>query len=321
MQFAPDPDFCSVEVEISSLSIGGSPRSSGESREHVELLAAATGPLPPIVVHRPTMRVIDGMHRLRAAQLCGRRTIPARFFDGPEGDAFVLSVRLNVAHGLPLSLTDRKSAAEKIIESHPDWSDRLIASTTGLSAKTISELRRRTAPESPCVARIGRDGRVRSINRVSGRTLAYDLMTKDPSLSFRHIARIAGISPETVRDVRKRMYRGESPVPAGRHNRAVPDEPPSIGPADRPAARRALEQPPAAIVDRLKADPALRLNENGRDLLRLLNIHTIPREDWLKIVDSIPPHCAEIIVQLARGCAEGWRECATRLERKMSKTT
>ncbi|MBZ9641723.1 ParB/RepB/Spo0J family partition protein, partial [Streptomyces sp. PSKA30] len=132
-----------VEVEIGSLSLSGSPRLGGERPEHIQLLAAAQKPLPPITVHRPTMRVIDGYHRLKAARLRGERTIAARFFDGDEAAAFVLAVKLNVTHGLPLALADRKRAAERIVVSHPQWSDRRVASVTGIAPGTVGEIRRR----------------------------------------------------------------------------------------------------------------------------------------------------------------------------------
>lgn len=95
------------------------------------MLAAVEAKLPPIIVHRATMRVIDGMHRLAAAKLRNDETIEVRFFEGTEQEAFVLAVKANISHGRPLSLTDRTSAAERIIVSHPAWSDRAIAVAAG----------------------------------------------------------------------------------------------------------------------------------------------------------------------------------------------
>lgn len=93
------------------------------------------------------MRIIDGAHRVRAAQLRGRSHIEARFFDGSAADAFVLAVESNISHGLALTLAERSAAAERILASHPHWSDRAIASSTGLSAHTVASLRR-TAPDA-----------------------------------------------------------------------------------------------------------------------------------------------------------------------------
>lgn len=207
-----------VQVEIDALRLAGSPRLAGERKEHIELLAAAPNPLPPIIVHRPTMRVIDGFHRLRAARLRGDTTIAVRYFDGDEPAAFVLAVQMNVTHGLPLALADRQRAAERIIASHPQWSDRRVASVIGIAPGTVGEIRRRLTPRAtdPDERRLGQDGRMRPLDGTSGRLRAGELLTENPGLSLRQVARAAGISPETARDVRNRLRNGEDPLPRPR---------------------------------------------------------------------------------------------------------
>jgi hypothetical protein len=303
-----------VEVAVSALFSADSPRISGESPEHVEALAAAQTELPPIIVHRPTMRVIDGLHRLKAAKVRGEAKIAARFFDGDAAEAFVLAVKSNIAHGLPLSLADRKRATERIIASHPQWSDRMIASVVGIAAGTVAEIRKRILGKSAFVkSRIGQDGRVRPIDSTEGRRLAGELITEDPSLSLRQIARAAGISPETARDVRNRLRRGEDPLPKQRNNgRRLTSQRTDPGYENR--LRRAPVQDRAATVERLRADPAMRFSATGRNLLMLLNIHTIRAEEWDEIIDNVPPHRFDIIAQLARECAELWAEFADRVE-------
>ena len=118
-----------------------SPRLSGENPEHTRRLAEVTNPLPPILVHRPTMTVIDGLHRMRAALLRGEQTITAQFFVGDAETAFLLAVENNVAHGLPLTLCERKAAAMRLIAMFPDRSDRSIAASSGISDKTVAGLR------------------------------------------------------------------------------------------------------------------------------------------------------------------------------------
>lgn len=93
------------------------PRERREDPAHVRLLAETDGRSDPILVHRPTMRVIDGAHRLSAALMRGRTEVVVQFFDGSEAEAFVLSVQLNVRHGLPLTLDERKAAARRIVGS------------------------------------------------------------------------------------------------------------------------------------------------------------------------------------------------------------
>src|SRR5579859_6840630 len=130
-------------IPVLSLRPADSPRLNGEDRAHIVRLAESETSLPPILVDRRTMRVIDGMHRLMAASLQGRDTIEVIFFDGSEADVFLRAVEENVAHGLPLSLADRRAAAERIITSHPHMSDRAIGQTTGLAAKTVAAVRKR----------------------------------------------------------------------------------------------------------------------------------------------------------------------------------
>ena len=337
-----------LEIEIGSLSTADSPRSGGEDPEHVKALAALQTPLPPIIVQRTTMRVIDGMHRIRAAELRGETTIGVKFFDGSEADAFVLAVKTNIAHGLPLTTTDRKRAAVRIIASHPHWSDRMIAAATGLAPGTVAALRRRRStdpdgsdrPDGPVATRIGQDGRVRPLDIADGRRLAGRLIAENPSLSLRQIAQAAGISPETARDVRKRLSRGDDVLPAPRQGRR------KVHDAARPgfgagagagagataaasttasmsttmtATGQASVRDCAAVVERLKTDPALRFSETGRTLLRLLHIHMITTEEWDKIVANVPPHCGGVIAHLAGECSRIWADLATRIEHNMAK--
>nr|ADK54804.1 transcriptional regulator [uncultured soil bacterium] len=323
-----------VEVELSSLRLAGSPRLAGERPEHVQILAAAQTRLPPITVHRPTMRVIDGFHRLKAARLRGEDKIAVRFFDGDEAEAFVLSVKLNVTHGLPLALADRKGAAERIIASHPQWSDRRVASVTGISPGTVGDIRKRIARGPEPEVRVGQDGRLRPIDGSAGRTLAGELMAGNPALSLRQVARAAGISPETARDVRNRLRNGEDLLPkqhkrkpsatggaqdADSEGRVVRKEFGGPGPA-RPSGRSRREPAPdrVVLVKRLKADPALRFTETGRNLLRLLALHTLREEEWDAIIDNVPPHCSDIVADLARQFADLWSEFAMRVKEDMA---
>ncbi|MFD6620078.1 ParB/RepB/Spo0J family partition protein, partial [Streptomyces albidoflavus] len=201
-------------VRIDSLDLSDSPRLAPEDPEHVQLLAEAGDSLPPITVHRPTLRVVDGVHRVRAALLNGRTEIRARFLDCDPADVFVLSVEANVTHGLPLSRADRAAAAARIVETHPQWSDRAVAVATGISDKTVSRIRAHTAGEDgpQTGARIGRDGRMRPLDSTWRRRQAAAIFRERPDAGLREVARATGLSPTTVRDVRRRLERGESPV-------------------------------------------------------------------------------------------------------------
>lgn len=130
-------------VPIRSLRPRETFREHGENHEHVTMLAQSPERLPPIVVHRKTMRVIDGMHRLLAAELRGDRVVDVVFFDGDEEDAFVTAIASNARHGMPLSLAERAAAATRILRSRPQWPDRVIARATGLAPSAVSAIRRR----------------------------------------------------------------------------------------------------------------------------------------------------------------------------------
>jgi hypothetical protein len=317
------------EIELAALSMGDSPRFAGEDPDHVVALAESQNSLPPIIVHRGTMRIIDGHHRLKAAQARGQEKIEVRFFDGAEADAFVLSVESNVAHGLPLTMAERKRAASRIISSHPHWSDRMIASVTGISAGTVADIRRHLPGAGRQQVRIGQDGRARPVSGVEGRRRAIRLIAENPDLSLRQIARAAGISPETARDVRNRLRRGDDPMPLPRGAETV-----VRGTADREGLdlgrERSASSPRAtatvvirdrtAVVERLKVDPALRFTESGRALLRLLAVNTMSAEMWDRILDNVPPHCKGIVADLAADCARVWSELAVQLKHDLAET-
>ena len=286
------------------------------------MLAESDAALPPIVVHRSTMRVIDGMHRLRAARLRGQDEIDVRFYDGDEDNAFVIAVAANITHGLPLSLADRTAAAARIVGSHPQWSDRKIAAVTGLADTTVSAIRRRSSavvPQSNTATRIGRDGRARPLSAVGGRALACELITGRPGASIREIAREAGIAPSTVLDVRKRLRAGQDPVPRKQRDGNRGPRPPgtrarSPGEAAGESARPPSIVDAASVLRNLQADPSLRLTDAGRTLLRWLHGHLIDTQEWAPVVGSVPAHCAGRIAELARATGNAWHDLAAQLE-------
>lgn len=301
-------------LRIASLKGGASPRIDGEVDEHVKLLAEIDAPLPPILVHRRHLRVIDGMHRLLAAQLRGQRTIDVRYFEGTEEEAFVLAVKANTEHGLPLTRADREAAAARIVTSHPHCSDRWLAAITGLAASTVATIRRRsTRAEHRDIPRIGRDGRVRPVSSADARRVASDVITKNPQASLREVARIAGLSPTTVRDVRERMQRGDDPIP--------PQERRARTRGRRTGARPGGRQPQAgaprernSLLDQLRKDPSVRFTDSGRALLRWLEVAAGDKSLRRDLIDAAPPHCLYIIAELASRCGRAWLELAEQLK-------
>lgn len=308
-----------VTVPISSLQSSDSPRLAGEDADHVRALAESEVILPPIIVNRSTMRVIDGMHRLRAAVLRGQDEIEVRFFEGAEGDAFVLAVEANIRHGLPLSLSDRTAAATRIVSSHPQWSDRGIASLTGLAGKTVGAIRRcSTAENSQLNTRIGRDGRIRPLNTAEGRRIAAELMVERPDTSLREIASAAGISLGTAQNVRERLRRGEEAILPKRYEgeqkrQAKPEGSPSR--RDKKNARPLAENR-ALVLQNLRRDPSLRSTETGRSLIHMLHPLVVDTKEWKRLIDNLPGHCTSTVSDAARACAQVWQEFADQVERR-----
>jgi hypothetical protein len=306
-----------VRVPIQQIQPADSPRVDGEDETHTRVLAASEAELPPIMVHRTTMRVIDGMHRLHAALLRGHDEICVRFFDGPVNVVFALAVEANVAHGMPLSLRDREAAAGRIIRENPEWSDRVVAVLSGLSSKTVGVIRRQSQDKALQVeARIGRDGRVRPLNCASGRERASEFIADHPDASLREIARASGISPTTARDVRARLMRGDDPVPLGRHRTDAPDLTATGFRDTRQIAGTGRSRP--SILVNLKKDPSLRFNEAGRELLRWLETNTTDPELWEKLVEPVPLHCSYLLAEYAQSLAESWLAAANHLKNRLS---
>lgn len=287
-------------------------RIDGENVRHVECLANVVGSLPPIVVHRSTMRVIDGMHRLRAAILTNQTWVDVHFFDGTEYESFVLWVKLNSAHGLPLSREDRLAAAKRILRECPAWSDRAIAVLAGVSPKTVGAARRRASEEIPqSDGRRGRDGRIRPVSTARGRRLAGRLLADFPHASLREIASASGVSVGTVRDVRQRLAVGNDVVPPGR---ATAPNGRAVG---RPSDQRTLPVEPDSsfrLLQDLKRDPSLRFSERGRVLLRSLEANISPTTTWFRFAEIVPVHCRSSVARAARQCAASWLHFAQQLE-------
>jgi ParB-like chromosome segregation protein Spo0J len=305
------------KVAIASLKLDGTPRLDGQKQAHVRLLAETDDVLPPILVHRGSMRVIDGAHRVRAAQMKGKEEITAIFFEGSEEDAFLTAVARNIAHGLPLTLADRRAATERIVRSHPELSDRSIARTTGLSDKTVAVIRQ-TLPDvvSPS-ARTGRDGRARPLDGSSGRRIAAELITAAPDLPLRKVAELSGVSLGTARDVRERVKTGADAVPQGNGRQAVDGHGAASTLGREPFRSMAEEPDPNAILDGLRRDPSLRYSERGRHLLRLLSQRTVTRSELHGGVEGIP-HCSIAVSKFAHACAKVWLEFARELDRRSS---
>ncbi|MFG2894794.1 ParB/RepB/Spo0J family partition protein [Streptomyces sp. NPDC048248] len=318
-QFSANEDLPVVEVPVTELILTESPRSQGICTAHVHTLKETDATLPPILVHRDSMHVIDGIHRVQAAILKGMKKIQARLFKGSHDQAYLLAVKLNTTHGLPLQLTDRRNAASRILDMHPEWSNRAIAEVTNLSDKTIAKLRGRKSGESEKQKhRMGKDGSSRPLDLNDGRLRASQVIADRPDASLREIAKAAGVSPNTARRVRNRLREGQNPL----FKPAFTDAGSLVEVDNKDSHLRSLTNTissrPTDVRGptwvKLKRDPSLRSTETGRFLLRSLSVHALTADTWDSVIKSIPPHCARAVADAARECAAAWQQLADRLD-------
>ena len=105
-----------------------------------------------------------------------------------DGDLHVLAFALNAVHGRPLSLSDRRAFAGRLLRTHPEWADREVGRRSGLSQPTVARVREdleREAQIPVVTGRVGRDGNtypVRPATEDSGASDApMDVSSASPS--------------------------------------------------------------------------------------------------------------------------------------------
>ena len=294
-RFVPDG---AVLVAVASLSDGSVFRVDGLCPDQVDCLADMGGAWPPILVRRDGF-VIDGGHRVAAARRLGLARILAVYFDGDTDDAYVEFVRRNVTHGLVLSLRERKEAANRVLQMHPEWSDRRVAEVCALSPKTVGRLR----PTSNDIedldlieggVREGRDHRLRPTRSGSVRRRVIEALRVQPEASLRTIAVAVGASPETVRLVRLNLTTSDTDPVEGEPVRA-----------DVPEAESADEQ--------WRNDAALVSSDRGSDLLAWMERTKVDESD-LSWVDAVPLSRVYIVSEEARRRSDAWLLLAKALE-------
>jgi hypothetical protein len=292
-----------VELPVDCLHEGPTARLGGVDQAHVRTLMEVADRWPPVLVHRSTLRVIDGVHRLYAARALGRRRLRCAYFDGDTSEAIIEGVRRNVEHGRPLTLRERKLAADRILRMRPYWSDRLIGETVGLSATTIGALRQKQrvfdgAPASQF--RFGRDGKFRPHDPRELRRRIMQELAENPTASLREIASMTGGSPETVRSVRKEMWTPKSPIT----EMIEPDEDFSDIQTDAPEVVRR---------DLWEGDSALQSTEANRSFTVWFS-RTEVDDEWLRYVRELPLSRTYDIADEARQRARKWTMIAEAIE-------
>jgi ParB-like chromosome segregation protein Spo0J len=291
-----------AEVDVATLKSGILIRFAGEDVEHAKSLAFRLDDCPPILVERKTATVIDGAHRVLAAKLLGRETIYARYFTGTHEEAFVEAVKANVSHGKPLTLAEREAAAKKLLEMHSDWSNRLVAGVCGLSDKTVGRLRKSSAEIPQTSARVGRDGRHRPVDTRLLRNEIATALRAEPDAKPDDVARSLSTSASTVRDVRKRLRRGDDPVQPA-----------------RTATRRQIPLPSSdhenTPVD-WSNDKAILSLPDGSGFAEWLTQTKIEPSHWAAHLSEIPVGRVPQLIAEAKTRSAEWTEFAAALEKR-----
>ena len=208
------PVSAAVRVRVGDIRPGVRLRTGKLNRDHVDALALADGAWPPVVINRSDMTIIDGHYRFSAAKQLGHTHINCIFFEGAKDSIFLEALRRNREHGLPLTFRDREAAASEVLRLHPEWSDRRIGVACCLAPGTVGRIRSVVISPSDQNAqlnsRIGRDGRRRPVDPSKSRTRIVRALKAKPEASLREIARIAQVSPATVRAVQEGEGRPEA---------------------------------------------------------------------------------------------------------------
>jgi ParB-like chromosome segregation protein Spo0J len=294
-----------MEIGLDSIRPGPSLRSGGLSVDHVAALVEVSDGWPPIVVTDDHM-LIDGHHRVAAARRLGWDRIPALVFRGSRADAYVEAVRSNISHGMPLTLSDRRRAGRQILGVHPTWSDRRIAGTCGLSAKTVKRLRDESESLDDCATarrvRAGLDGRIRPVDAGGVRASILAELERCPDASLRAIAGSVGASPETVRSVRNQL----------RAAREDPDLAPEAHANRDPRAKSRVPRDDRNIT--AGEDLAFTSREDGVRFAAWFDRSSVQQGDLWEQVDAVPLSRVYLVADEARRRAKFWEDFADAVE-------
>jgi DNA-binding CsgD family transcriptional regulator len=234
-------------------------------------------------------------------------------FDGSEEEARVEAIHGNTRHGLPLTLSDRKRAATWLIAEHTDWSDGRIAAICSISPKTVASLRRAQAPagsvqgDRPHAARrLGRDGKHQPVERALIRARVAEALARSPDASLRFIAVEAGVSPETVRTVRRSLGAGS----AGSAQSASP----------LPTTQSMMVSA-RSVTKSVSDDGALAPTSATAQFAAWFDHHRIEDGVLRQYVRLVPTSRVKEVVDEARSRARFWAEFAARVEGRASPST
>jgi len=165
-----------ADVRIDELVVEASlqPRVGGVDADHVKALEERPEGWPPLkVVRRDEAHLlVDGYHRWEAARNLRLESVRIEVMNvPPDEDLHELAFNLNVNHGRPLSLADRRTFAERVLRNQPHLADREIARRSGLAPNTVGAIRgqlEESAQIEQTTERVGQGGYVYRPRREDG---------------------------------------------------------------------------------------------------------------------------------------------------------
>lgn len=139
--------------------------------------------LPPVRVDRQTHVLLDGFHRLKVHQECGRAEIPVIFEDCPPEHHLAWSLELNL-HGIPISTFQRNQVLIQLAAQ--GYTQTEIAKVAGLTQERVSQI----------LAASRRDRGASYTNQLDRSWEALRLV--EQGRSIREAARLTGMTKSTV---------------------------------------------------------------------------------------------------------------------------
>lgn len=107
--------------------------------------------LPPLLATKigDKVTIYDGLHRLAALQSAKQKKVKVTFTDVDSANLLQTALVANSGHGLPLTRSERKNAANKLLSGQPELSNRSIAKLVGVDEATVRRLRKEASNKSP----------------------------------------------------------------------------------------------------------------------------------------------------------------------------
>jgi hypothetical protein len=197
-----------TDMPVDRLRCGEPTRSRGIDDALVTCLSESTEPFAPLVVTVDGL-VIDGQHRLLAAQRRGDIAVAVVVVEVSEEEANIEAYRRNGRHGIPLTRPDRRRWVGLELALTPEASNGVIAERCGVSRDVVARVRRASACSGGATSevnttRIGMDGKKYTVGDDSRQAEAAAIFDADPDVGVRGLQRRTGLSLGAVSNFKKK---------------------------------------------------------------------------------------------------------------------